>query len=533
MTVSLMSLLGGNVALTANGGNAAAADAQGSASATAAFESVMADSEQHMISAEELRAFFKAHGAAVPAALNNGQPQSAEAVLKQLMVMQDNNKLPANMMMALQEVMGAADDMLTADAAAFDGLPQRELTPEELSELVQETGLPPVVILAALQDTPAASPNLAANMGGDVTLDGVKFAGEAAQTAQQQADIAKSIADMMQKGLTRKEATELSSQLASVDFTAMNMSKEGVLNRIAAVLRGEKLQGEFDLSAKNANQNVVQLPVAASATAKAQVETQPSVAADMLAKTQTKQVDDAAMAQQALNGAGGKASAQGQMQAQAQAQGDGLLQQNGQSAQNAQQAPATDSAAANQNSNFAATLESSSSLRNLNQVTPMDAQLRHSPAQTENPAEQVKVHIQNALADGTRRMEIQLKPHELGRVDVRIDTDADGKSHVTVTADKRDTLEMLQRDARSLERALADAGLKADSNSLSFNLRGDEGQQQAKNEQKGKNPQATFDLNGDHADDIDSKLDTSEMALTYDAGRAYRLSLDWGLDISV
>lgn len=525
MTVSLMSLLGGNVALAANGGNAATADAQGNASA--AFESVMADSEQHMISAEELRAFFKAHGAAVPAALNNGQPQSAEAVLKQLMVMQDNNKLPANMMMALQDVMGASDEALTSDLSAFDSLPQRELTPEELSELVQETGLAPVVILAALQDTPAASPNLAANMGGDATLYGVKFAGEAAQ-----ADIAKHIADMMHKGLTRKEATELSNQLASVDFTAMNMSKEGVLNRIAAVLRGEKLQGEFDLSAKNANQNVVQLPVAASTTAKVQVQAQPSVAADMLSKTQAKQVDDAAMAQQALNGAGGKANAQGQAQAQAQTQGDGLLQQNAQSAQNAQQAPAAD-AAANQNNSFAATLESSSSLRNLNQVTPMDAQLRHAPAHPENPAEQVKVHIQNALADGSRRMEIHLKPHELGRVDVRIDTDADGKSLVTVTADKRDTLDMLQRDARSLERALADAGLKADSNSLSFNLRGDEGQQHAKNEQKGKGAQATFDLNGDHADDIDSKLDTSEMALTYDAGRAYRLSLDWGLDISV
>jgi flagellar hook-length control protein FliK len=295
------------------------------------------------------------------------------------------------------------------------------------------------------------------------------------------------------------------------------------------------------LSAKSANQNVVQLPDTASATAKARVgmqtetaaQVQPSVAQDMVAKAETKKLDDAATAQQALNGMGNKASGQAQVQAQAHAQGEGLLQQHAGSAQNAQQAPTADNAAANQNMNFAATLENSSSLRNLNQVTPMDAQLRHAPTQGENPAEQVKVHLQNALADGSRRMEIQLKPHELGRVDVRIDTDADGKSHVTVTADKRDTLDMLQRDARSLERALADAGLKADSNSLSFNLRGDEGQQQAKQEQQDKSQQAKFDLNGDYADDLESKLDTSEMALTYDAGRAYRLSLDWGLDISV
>jgi hypothetical protein len=33
-------------------------------------------------------------------------------------------------------------------------------------------------------------------------------------------------------------------------------------------------------------------------------------------------------------------------------------------------------------------------------------------------------------------------------------------------------MELLQRDARDLERALQDAGLRADSGSLSFNLRG-------------------------------------------------------------
>ena len=39
--------------------------------------------------------------------------------------------------------------------------------------------------------------------------------------------------------------------------------------------------------------------------------------------------------------------------------------------------------------------------------------------------------------------------------------------------ERSETLDLLQRDARSLERALNDAGLKADSGSLEFNLRGD------------------------------------------------------------
>jgi len=48
----------------------------------------------------------------------------------------------------------------------------------------------------------------------------------------------------------------------------------------------------------------------------------------------------------------------------------------------------------------------------------------------------------------------------------------DGRVSAVVTADNKDTLDLLQRDQRALERALQDAGLKADSGSLSFNLRG-------------------------------------------------------------
>ena len=46
-------------------------------------------------------------------------------------------------------------------------------------------------------------------------------------------------------------------------------------------------------------------------------------------------------------------------------------------------------------------------------------------------------------------------------------------------------MDLLQRDARDLERALQDAGLRADSGSLSFNLRGD-GRNGAQNGADGK-----------------------------------------------
>ena len=87
-------------------------------------------------------------------------------------------------------------------------------------------------------------------------------------------------------------------------------------------------------------------------------------------------------------------------------------------------------------------------------------------------ADQISVHIGKAVKAGVDRIEIRLKPESLGRVDVRLEVARDGRVIVAVTAENRDTLELLKSDARGLERALQDAGLKADSGSLSFNLRG-------------------------------------------------------------
>jgi flagellar hook-length control protein FliK len=87
--------------------------------------------------------------------------------------------------------------------------------------------------------------------------------------------------------------------------------------------------------------------------------------------------------------------------------------------------------------------------------------------------EQVRVRIAHAVAAGHDRIEIRLKPAELGRLDIRLELAGDGRVQATITADNRQTLELLRADARGLERALQDAGLRTDSGGLSFNLRGD------------------------------------------------------------
>jgi len=102
--------------------------------------------------------------------------------------------------------------------------------------------------------------------------------------------------------------------------------------------------------------------------------------------------------------------------------------------------------------------------------------LHHQPAVP--VSEQMLVHIRAGVKEGRSSIKIQLDPAELGRVEVRLDVNMDGRTGIVITADNKDTLDMLQRDSRGLERMLQDAGLKADSGSLSFNLRNGGHQQQ-------------------------------------------------------
>jgi flagellar hook-length control protein FliK len=83
---------------------------------------------------------------------------------------------------------------------------------------------------------------------------------------------------------------------------------------------------------------------------------------------------------------------------------------------------------------------------------------------------QISVHIQRALQDGLDRVRIQLDPAELGRIDVKLELGHDGRLQAAIGAERHETLELLQRDARQLERALQEAGFKTDQQNFSFDL---------------------------------------------------------------
>jgi flagellar hook-length control protein FliK len=87
-------------------------------------------------------------------------------------------------------------------------------------------------------------------------------------------------------------------------------------------------------------------------------------------------------------------------------------------------------------------------------------------------ADQVSVQLGKAAAGKSDQMVINLKPVELGNVEVKLDFGADGRVQASIMAERPETLEMLQKDQRTLERALNDAGLQTDAGSLSFNLKG-------------------------------------------------------------
>ena len=93
-------------------------------------------------------------------------------------------------------------------------------------------------------------------------------------------------------------------------------------------------------------------------------------------------------------------------------------------------------------------------------------------AGSQTPADQVAVQIRKAANAGQDRINIRLYPAELGRIDVKMEWADDGLLRAAISVERSETLDLLQRDSRALHKALQEAGLKTDSGSLSFDLRG-------------------------------------------------------------
>lgn len=97
---------------------------------------------------------------------------------------------------------------------------------------------------------------------------------------------------------------------------------------------------------------------------------------------------------------------------------------------------------------------------------------------TNELVDQIKVSITKAAKEGLEKININLKPKELGNIQVRLEVDSDGNMKASIIASRPETLDMLQKDASVLRQALQDAGLKTNDNAFSFSYRGDQQPQQ-------------------------------------------------------
>ncbi|KAF0229603.1 MAG: flagellar hook-length control [Beijerinckiaceae bacterium] len=103
------------------------------------------------------------------------------------------------------------------------------------------------------------------------------------------------------------------------------------------------------------------------------------------------------------------------------------------------------------------------------------------------PLQMLPIEIGMQAVRGVTNFQIRLDPAELGRVDVKLQIRENGEVNASLVVDRVETLQMLRRDASTLQNAFEQAGLKQSPDGLSFSLRGEgrEGQQQDQRAQGG------------------------------------------------
>ena len=84
---------------------------------------------------------------------------------------------------------------------------------------------------------------------------------------------------------------------------------------------------------------------------------------------------------------------------------------------------------------------------------------------------QVAFEVVRQFNQGASRFLIRLDPPEMGRIDVTMKVDTEGNVQTRMTVERAETLDLMQRDQRALEKALAQAGLDGSKSTLEFSLR--------------------------------------------------------------
>lgn len=84
--------------------------------------------------------------------------------------------------------------------------------------------------------------------------------------------------------------------------------------------------------------------------------------------------------------------------------------------------------------------------------------------------EQVKVNITKSAIKGVDTIDIQLKPEDLGKIQIKMHIAKDGKLHADIISSRPETMDLLQKDISGLQKAFNDAGYDTDSRSFNFSF---------------------------------------------------------------
>ena len=102
-------------------------------------------------------------------------------------------------------------------------------------------------------------------------------------------------------------------------------------------------------------------------------------------------------------------------------------------------------------------------LRALRESGSMQVERAYARMQTQAPpAVQVVQQLNAAAQLGVERLQIQLHPEELGSLDIELVFDRERKVSVSISVERPETLELLQRETRQIERLLTQNGLQLD-----------------------------------------------------------------------
>lgn len=104
-------------------------------------------------------------------------------------------------------------------------------------------------------------------------------------------------------------------------------------------------------------------------------------------------------------------------------------------------------------------------------TSPRVVQTGYQTSQQQLNLPQIAFELSRQVTDGNTRFQIRLDPAELGRIDVKLDIDSNGQVNARLTVEKAETLDLMQRDQRALEKALQQAGLDQSKTNLEFSLK--------------------------------------------------------------